>query len=69
MKIGKVEKLAANLHGKTDYVINIKKLKQALNHGLVLNKVYRVIKFNQKVWLKPYIDMNANLRIPAKNDF
>ena len=53
MKIKKVEKLAANLHDKTDYVIHIRNLKQALNHGLVLKKVQRIIKFNQNVWLKP----------------
>ena len=39
------------------YVIHIRALKQALNHGLVLRKVHRVIQFNQKDWLKPYIDM------------
>ena len=38
MKIEKVEKLAANLHDKTEYVINIRNLKQALNHGLVSKK-------------------------------
>ena len=37
-------------------------LKQALNHGLVLKKVHRVIKFDQNAWLKPYIDMNTDLR-------
>ena len=47
MKIEKVENLVANLHDKTEYVIHKKKLKQALNHGLVLKKVYRVIKFIQ----------------------
>ena len=31
--------------------------------------MYRVIQFNQKVWLKPYIDMNIKLRTEAKNDF
>ena len=46
MKIEKVEKLVTNLHDKTEHVIHIRNLKQALNHGLVLKKVHRVIKFN-----------------------
>ena len=40
-------------------VIHIRNLKQALNHGLIFKKVHRVIRFNQKAWLKPYIDMNS----------
>ena len=62
MKIEKVEKLVTNLHDKAEYVFHIRNLKQALNHGLILKKVHRVIKFNQKVWLRPYIDMNTKLR-------
>ena len=46
MKIEKIEKLVTNLHDKTEHVIHIRNLKQALNHGLVLKKVHRVIKFN-----------------------
>ena len=69
MKIEKVEKLVANLHDKSEYVIHIRNLKQALNHRLVLKKVNRVIKFNQNAWLKPYIDVNTELRIKSKNDF
>ena len=52
MRIEKVEKLVANLHDKTEYVIHIKNLKQALSHGLVLKKLHRVINFNQHAWLK-----------------
>ena len=44
-------------------------MKQALSHGIKLKKVLRVIHFNQKAWLKPYIDMNTELRKEAKNDF
>ena len=38
MKIEKVEKLVANLHVKTEHVIHIRNLKQALNYGLVFKK-------------------------------
>ena len=36
---------------------------------MILKKVHRVIQFYQKAWLKPYIDMNTELRKKAKNDF
>ena len=66
MKIQKFEKCVINLHHKTEYAIHIRNLKQALNHRLVLKKVHRVIKFNQNAWLKPYIDMNTDLRKKQK---
>ena len=66
MKIQKVEKLVANLNDKTDYVIGIGNLKQALNHGLVFKKLHKVIKFNQNAWINPYIDINNDLRKKAK---
>ena len=69
MKIDKCKKLVCNLRDKKKYVVHIKSLKQALNHGLKLKKVHRIIEFNQKAWLKPYIDMNTELRKLAKNDF
>ena len=68
MKIKKVEMLVANLHDKIEYVIG--NFKQALNHGLVLKKVYRVIKLNQIARLKPYIDTNTDQKKKkSKNDF
>ena len=44
-------------------------IKKALNHGLILKKVRRVMQFNQEAWLKTYIDMNTELRKQSKNDF
>ena len=38
MKIEKVGKLVTNLSNKTEYVINARILKQALNHGLILKQ-------------------------------
>ena len=32
-KIERLEKLVANLHDKTEYLIHIRNLKQALNHS------------------------------------
>ena len=66
MKTEKIEKLVASLQDKTEYVINIRSLKEALNRGLVLKEVYRVVKFAQNAWLKPYIDMNTDLRKKEK---
>ena len=69
IKIHKCKKLVCDLHNKKKYVVHIKSLKQALNHGLTLKRVHRIIEFNQKVWLKPYINMNTELRKLAKDDF
>ena len=69
MKLEKVEQLVANLHDKTEYVMHIRNLKQALNHGLILRNVHSVIKSNQKAWLKTNIEMNSKLRQKAKNNF
>ena len=49
--------------------MHVRTLKQALNYGLVLKKLNKVIKFIQDAWLKPYIDMNTELRKKAKIDF
>ena len=66
MEIEKVQKFVANLHDKTKYVMDIRNLKQALSQGFVLKKVHRIIKLNQKAWLKSYIDMNTDLGIKQK---
>ena len=50
-KINKCSKLVCTLYDKENYVIHISALKQALNQGLVLKKVHRVIKFYQETWL------------------
>ena len=69
MKINKCTKLTCTIQNKENYVIHIRALKQAINHGLKLKKVHKVIEFDQEAWLKPYIDMNTDLRKQAKNDF
>ena len=68
-KVEKVEKLICGKEDKEKYVAHTRASKQALNHGLKLKKVHRVIQFIQKDWLKPYIDMNTELKKSAKNEF
>ena len=60
-KLEKVEKLVCSIEDKEKYVIHIRALKQALNNGLKFKNAHRVIKFQQKAWLKSYINMNTKL--------
>ena len=69
IKIDKCKKLVCNLRYKKKYVVHIRSLKQALNHRLKFKRVHRIIEFNQETLVKPYIDMNTELRKIAKNDF
>ena len=69
MKIEKVEKAVPNFHDKSEYTIHIRSLMHALNHGINKKKVHRIIKFQQNTGLKPYIDLNIDLRRKIKNDF
>lgn len=68
-KKNKITKLLLTLHDKENYVIHYRMLKLALRHGLVLKKVRRILKFEQSLWLKPYIDLNTGLRTKAVSDF
>ena len=69
MKIDKCIKLVCNLYNKEGYVVHIRSLKKALDHGLILKKTHRVTQFNQEAWLKPYIDINTELRKESRNHF
>ena len=46
MRIKKCNNLVCNLYDKKEYVVHIRTLKQALDHGLILNKLHKVIQFN-----------------------
>ena len=50
---GTVKKLVPNLMNKNNYVIHYKNLQQCLELGMKLKKIYRVLKFKQKDWMKP----------------
>ena len=69
MIINNTKKLVCNLNDKKNYIVHINVLKQALDHGLKLRKVHRLIEFESEAWLKEYIDVNMELRKKATNDF
>ena len=50
------------MRDKKQYIVQIRNLKQELNHGLVLKEIHK------KAWLKPYIVINTGLRRKAKDD-
>ena len=51
------------------YVIHIEMLQLALKHGLKLLRIHRVLSFAHAAWMKPFIDLNIELRKKAKNAF
>lgn len=62
-------KLLLTLYHKQRYVVHYRMLQLILQQGLVLKQIYRVLQFEQSQWLKPYIDLNTELRKQASNDF
>eukprot|EP00438_Fugacium_kawagutii_P007257 Skav211577 [mRNA] locus=scaffold2228:403820:405304:+ [translate_table: standard] len=65
----KTKKLILNLNDKDKYVVHIRTLQFYLKQGLKLKKIHRAIRFEQKEFLKPYIEFNTERRKQARNDF
>ena len=66
---GNVHKLIPTLKDKKNYVLHEENLKLYLSLGLKLKKIHRVLEFDEKPWLKEYIDFNTEKRKEAKNSF
>ncbi|VVC45707.1 Ribonuclease H-like domain,DNA polymerase, palm domain [Cinara cedri] len=65
----KVKKLMATFEKKINYIIHYRNLQQAIANGLIVEKVHRVLEFDQSAWLKDYINLNTEMRKKASNDF
>jgi len=50
------QKLIPNSLDKTKYVCHYRNLQFYIKHGLIVTKIHRIISFDQKPWLKPWID-------------
>ncbi|XP_050064891.1 uncharacterized protein LOC126553823 [Aphis gossypii] len=64
-----VRKLMVTFLRKEHYVVHYMNLKQAMTHGVVVEKTHRVLEFRQSPWLAPYINLNTDLRKQAKIKF
>jgi hypothetical protein len=62
-------KLVPNLFDKERYVCHYRNLRYYLQKGLILQKVHRVIRFQQSRWLAPYIAKNTAMRAASKDEF
>jgi hypothetical protein len=62
-------KLMATLHNKTNYIVHFKNLKLYLKLGLQLSKIHRILAFDQKPFMKKYIDLNIRKRKAATSSF
>ena len=69
LKTGNVQKLIPNLQDKVKYVLHYYNLELYLQLGMKLTKTHRVHQFQQRSWLKPYIELNTQMRAKAENAF
>ena len=58
-----------NLNDKKQYVTHYVNLKLYIRLGMRLTRTHRVLEFDQRPWMKPYIDFNTNRRQQATTDF
>uniref|UniRef100_A0A158P533 DNA-directed DNA polymerase n=2 Tax=Tetranychus urticae TaxID=32264 RepID=A0A158P533_TETUR len=65
----KTKKLVPNLMHKRKYIVHERNLKFYIEKGMVLKKVHRIIQFEQKPWLKSYIEMCTENRKKATSNF
>jgi hypothetical protein len=65
----KCDKLVGTLSDKKHYVVHIRNLQYYLEHGLILDKVHRILEFEQKAWMQPSIEFNSKKRAESKSDF
>ena len=64
----KDKKLILDLLPKKNYKVYYKNLEYYLKLGIKVTKVHRILTFDEKPFLKEYIDLNTELRKNSKND-
>ena len=67
--VDRVKKLIPNLYNKEKYVAHHEALQFYLRNGMVLKKIHVGISYEEKDLMKKFIDINAEARKVAKDDF
>ena len=62
-------KLCGTFYDKKRYLVHYRNLQFYLKHGLKLEKIHRVIEFDQGAFSKPYIEFTAKKRATTKSNF
>jgi hypothetical protein len=65
----KSERLILTLEDKKNYIVHSTVLKYYLDHGLILEKVHRALKFEQAAFLKNFVDSHLQKRKMASTKF
>ena len=61
--------LVPNLRDKPRYVLHIRNLKLYTDLGMKVDRIHKVIEFDQKAFLVPYIAFNTEKRRMARSSF
>ena len=64
-----VPKLVPNLQPKRNYVVHYRTLQLYVELGLKVTAFHRALKFTQSAWMRPYIELNTDLRKRSSSDF
>ena len=64
-----MEKHVPNLMDKKKYVVHYRNLQLYLSLGMKLKRIHRILEFNEKPWMEPYICLNTELRKRATSAF
>jgi DNA polymerase type B, organellar and viral/Recombination endonuclease VII len=60
-------KLILDMMPKKNYVVHHRMLKFLIDKGIKVTEIHKIIEFDEKTWLKDYIDLNTSLRIQSNN--
>ena len=67
--VGGSTKLVPNLLDRRHYIVHYSALQEYLKHGLILKKIHRGVSYEDKDYIRPYIELCTEMRKKAKREF